>query len=241
MDIQAIGSTIFIVGSLIGVVIFGGPLFLATLAVVVFLAIRQWSETIEPLDRSSITIITLAGATYLTEVYLTLGSGSTVLLVPFLVMAALFAWQHFARRRDVLGNVSRLVTLFLLIPYGLGFFLLLRDLPDAVGIWATLSVFGTSLTLAAAGWAGQRSITWVKASRSIVLAALVGYILLSRTDLFTSQSVIASSSFINALAGYFGLIVYQDLRQKPSQDWLAAVLVSVFVAAVLYLLTTIIW
>lgn len=224
-------------------IIVGGPILLAALAVVVFLSLRQWSETIFNIDRSAFNILVLASIVYLAEVFLTRGAVSAQ-LVPLFATIILFGWKIYIREtEDLFETVARLVLVFIMVPYSFGFLILLRDLPDAVGLWVTPAAFVGPLVIAGAWWLG-RAWHWKQLttmSVSIIIGAVVMTLFMTRAEFLTKLSTVFISSLIAAMAGYLGIIIYESIRNNRKEpNWLAVIFSSMFLVPVVYFVMTII-
>lgn len=224
-------------------IIVGGPILLASLSVAMFLTLRQWSETIIDIDRSAFNILVLASIVYLTEVFLTRGAVSAQ-LVPLFATIILFGWKIYTRKmQDLFDTVARLVLVFIMVPYPFGFLILLRDLPDAVGLWATLAAFVGLLTITSAWWLGRRW-QWkqlLTMSMSIVLGTIAMILFTVKAGFFTKISSLLTSSLVTAMTGYLGLTIYESIRDpRIKPNWLAVIFSSMFLMPVVYFVVTVI-
>jgi hypothetical protein len=232
-------SAVLFAGAFLASVVMGGPILLAAISVVIYLAVRHWSQTITPLSQSAIGIIVLGGIVYLSELYVTMGSAASSLIVPFLAMTLLFSWQVYAQSRNFLEDVGQLMIVFLLIPYSLGFLVLLRDLPQTIGFWSPIAAVVGSVSL---------SISFALTKHlhrlwNIICPTIIGLLttafFVTRIDAFFEPMTVLTVAIITVVVGYLGLIVYLKIQTESNIfDWLMIVLSTSFSAPILYFALT---
>lgn len=229
--------------AIIGAMIYGGGVFLAALSMLALVALGEWSKSVKPIDRTTFNLLLLTGVVYLAELFVTRGLTSSALLGPSLIILLLFIWNFFHDRENLLAKVGEAATIFLVIPYALGFLLLLRDLPAYNGVWILLGVIGIALTILLVSWYNRQDQMprWLWAMSSMVLSGLTGWIFFKQVDLVGVN--LTNLIFIITLASTVGLgsALVGKMLVNNKQSWLIGLLTVNFMSPIVYLWVTLVY
>lgn len=229
--------------AIIGAMIYGGGIFLAALSMLCFVALSEWSKIIKPIDRPTFNLLLVAGVVYLAELFVTRGLTSSALLGPSLIILGIFGWQFYHDRQHLMVKVGEAVTIFLIIPYALGFLLLLRDLPEFNGIWIIIGLIGIVLMISLVSWYNRDNQfpIWLWTIGAMVLGGLAGWLFFKQIDFIDVNFVnISLITFLASLVGLGGVMIGQELTNNR-QSWLIGLLTINFMSPIVYLWVTLIY
>lgn len=228
---------------MIGAMIYGGGVFLAALSILNFAALSEWSRSIKPIDRPTFNLLLITGVVYLAELFATRGLTPSALLGPSLFILLLFIWNFFHDRESLLAKVGEAAIIFLLIPYGLGFLLLLRDLPEFNGIWIILGLIGNASMISLVLWHNSqvKLPIWLWCISATVLGGLAGWLFLKQIDFIDVNFInISLITFSVSSVGLGGVMIGQELTNNR-QSWLVGLLIVNFTSPIVYLWVTLVY